>query len=77
MRVEGLPMVAAPAPEQNRILNALPADARERLFPHLRVGELLPGKVLYEPGELCVTFYEFANRRAVRPILADQFSTRI
>lgn len=45
-------MVAAPAPapEQNQILKALPADARERLYPHLRLIELPLGKVLYESG---------------------------
>jgi CRP-like cAMP-binding protein len=48
--VEGLPIVAAPAPERNQILNALPAEARERLFPHLRLVELPLGKVLYESG---------------------------
>ena len=43
-------MVAAPAPEQNHILNALPAESRRRLFPHLRLVELPLGKVLYESG---------------------------
>ena len=43
-------MVAAPAPEQNQILKALPPDERERLFPHLRLIELPLGKVLYESG---------------------------
>src|SRR5579872_6162544 len=43
-------MVAAPAPEQNQILKALPLDERERLFPHLRLIELPLGKVLYESG---------------------------
>jgi CRP-like cAMP-binding protein len=42
--------VAVAAPEQNRILNALPADARERLFSHLKLVELPLGKVLYESG---------------------------
>ena len=41
-------MVAAP--EQNHILNALPEDARARLFPHLKLVELPLGKVLYESG---------------------------
>lgn len=47
-------MVAAPAPapEQNQILNALPVDARERLFSHLKLVELPLGKVLYESGGL-------------------------
>lgn len=41
-------MVAAP--EQNHILNALPEEARARLFPHLKLVELPLGKVLYESG---------------------------
>src|SRR5208282_3142356 len=48
LRVEGLSMVAAP--EQNHILNALPVEARARLFPHLKLVELPLGKVLYESG---------------------------
>jgi len=43
-------MAAAPAPEQNHFLNALPADERKRFFPHLRLVELPLGKVLYESG---------------------------
>ncbi len=39
-----------PKPEQNQILNALPADASARLFSHLRLVELPLGKVLYESG---------------------------
>jgi CRP-like cAMP-binding protein len=42
----------AAVPEQNYILNSLPADARERLFPYLRLVELPLGKVLYESGGL-------------------------
>ncbi len=43
-------MAAAPSPEQNHILNALPVDARERLFSHLKLVELPLGYVLYESG---------------------------
>ncbi len=43
-------MAATPAPEQNQILNALPADARRRLFSYLKLVELPLGKVLYESG---------------------------
>jgi CRP-like cAMP-binding protein len=43
-------MVAAPAPEQNQILNALPAEPRARIFPYLKLVELPLGKVLYESG---------------------------
>jgi CRP-like cAMP-binding protein len=45
-------MAAVPAPEQNHILNSLPADERGRLFRHLKLVELPLGKVLYESGGL-------------------------
>lgn len=38
-------------PEQNRLLAALPPDARNRLFPHLELVELPLGKVLFESGD--------------------------
>jgi CRP-like cAMP-binding protein len=39
------------SPLDNQILNALPADERERLFPHLQVVPMPLGMVLYESGE--------------------------
>jgi hypothetical protein len=51
-RAKGLRMVRAPAPKRNHILNALPGEERERLFPHLRLVEVPLGKVLYESGGL-------------------------
>jgi CRP-like cAMP-binding protein len=39
------------APGQNQILNALPAAAQERLFPHLALVEMPLGKALYESGD--------------------------
>jgi CRP-like cAMP-binding protein len=50
-------MAAAPRPEQNQILNALPVDARERVFSHLKLVELPLGKVLYESGGLLRHIY--------------------
>jgi CRP-like cAMP-binding protein len=46
------------SPEQNRLLAALPDDARKRLFPHLELVHLSLGKVLYESGDTqrCVYF---------------------
>jgi CRP-like cAMP-binding protein len=44
-------MVTSPAPDQNHLLAALPAEARLRLFPHLQLAEMPLGKVLYESGE--------------------------
>jgi CRP-like cAMP-binding protein len=38
------------APGQNHILDALPAEERERLFPHLALVEMPLGMVLYEAG---------------------------
>src|SRR5689334_22666808 len=40
-----------PAPTQNHLLAALPAEVRERLFPHLEEIALPLGKVLYESGD--------------------------
>jgi CRP-like cAMP-binding protein len=37
-------------PQQNHILAALPADARERLYPHLELVTMPLGDVLYESG---------------------------
>jgi CRP-like cAMP-binding protein len=40
-----------PDPRENHILDALPAEERERLFPHLTLVEMPLGMVLYEAGE--------------------------
>jgi CRP-like cAMP-binding protein len=40
-----------PTPQQNHILDALPAAERGRLFPHLKLVELPLGAVLYESGD--------------------------
>jgi CRP-like cAMP-binding protein len=39
-----------PSPEQNHLLEALPPDVQERVFPHLKLVELPLAKVLYQPG---------------------------
>jgi len=41
---------AEPSLTQNKLLNAFPPDARERLFPHMKLMDLPLGKVLYESG---------------------------
>lgn len=41
-----------PSPTDNQVLRALPAEALERLLPHLRVVPLALGEVLYESGDL-------------------------
>ena len=38
-------------PRENHILDALPTEERERLFPHLKLVEMPLGKVLYESGD--------------------------
>jgi CRP-like cAMP-binding protein len=43
--------VPSPSPQQNHILEALPAAERERLFPHLTLVALPLGSVLYEAGD--------------------------
>jgi len=44
--------VTAPQnPEQNHLLAALPAEVRDRIFPHLQRVPLPLGKVLYESGD--------------------------
>jgi CRP-like cAMP-binding protein len=37
-------------PKQNRLLDALPAAERERVYPHLELVAMPLGKVVYEPG---------------------------
>ncbi len=51
------PMPDVQDPENNRLLAALPAEERERLYSHLELTELPLGKVLYEPGDLLQHVY--------------------
>lgn len=44
-------------PPQNHILSALPAEERERLFPHLERVRLPLGTVLYEAGDMLRHMY--------------------
>ncbi len=44
-------MSETPAPHQNHLLAALPAEVRDRVFPHLQLVPLPLGKVLYESGD--------------------------
>src|SRR6476659_7179095 len=45
-------MSDVPTPQQNHLLAALPAEVRDRLFPHLERVTLALGKVLYESGDV-------------------------
>jgi CRP-like cAMP-binding protein len=44
-------MTFAHLPQQNHLFRALPAEARERVFPRLELVELPLGHVLYESGD--------------------------
>ncbi|MGK2912928.1 MAG: Crp/Fnr family transcriptional regulator [Porticoccaceae bacterium] len=44
-------MPDTPAPQQNHLLAALPADIQQRLFPHLELVTLALGYILYESGD--------------------------
>jgi len=44
-------MAGSPAPQQNHLLAALPAEVKLRLYPHLELVPLALGKVLYESGD--------------------------
>jgi CRP-like cAMP-binding protein len=44
-------------PRENHILDALPAEERERLFPHVTLVEMPLGRVLYEAGETLSHIY--------------------
>jgi CRP-like cAMP-binding protein len=44
-------MSDAHAPKQNHLLDALPPDVYERMFPHFELAKMPLGKVLYESGE--------------------------
>ena len=58
MQASGMPlncnttMAAKHSPAQNHLLNALPTDVQQRLFPHLDLVEMPLGKVLYESGDV-------------------------
>lgn len=44
------PVLERHDPRENHILDALPAEERERLFPHMTLVEMPLGRVLYEAG---------------------------
>jgi CRP-like cAMP-binding protein len=44
-------MSNTPAPQQNHLLAALPAEVQNRLLPYLELVPMSPGKVLYESGD--------------------------
>jgi hypothetical protein len=44
-------MIAIMTPNQNLLLNALPAKITERMYPHLELISMKLGDVVYESGE--------------------------
>ena len=40
-----------PAPQQNRLLSALPKEVQERVYPNLELVPMALGMVLYESGD--------------------------
>jgi CRP-like cAMP-binding protein len=44
-------------PQKNHLLNGLSPAARERLYPHLELVEMLLGRVLYESGDTLLHVY--------------------
>lgn len=50
-------MSSTSRPQQNHLLAALPADARQRLFPYLKLVRLPLGKALYESGDILREVY--------------------
>jgi len=65
-------------PQQNHILDALPAAERERLFPHLRLVSLPLGLVLYEAGDaLRHIYFPTDSIVSLLYVLEDGFSAEI
>jgi CRP-like cAMP-binding protein len=70
--------MSAPDPGSNQILDALPADERARLFPHLQPVELSLGMSLYESGDAQRHIYFPTNSIvSLLYVLADGASAEI
>lgn len=65
-------------PRANQILDALPADERDRLFPHLKLIEMPLGMVLYESGdELHHIYFPIDSIVSLLYVLEDGASAEI
>ena len=65
-------------PQQNRLLGALSAEERDRLYPHLRLVPLPLGKVLYESGDVMRHVYFPTNSIvSLLYVLADGASAEL
>jgi CRP-like cAMP-binding protein len=71
-------MTDAKNPHQNHLLNALPADVYERLFPHLELVQMPLGNVLYESGgELHYAYFPTTCIVSLLYVLEDGASAEI
>jgi CRP-like cAMP-binding protein len=65
-------------PQQNHILDALPPEERERVFPHLKLVTMPLGAVLYEPGDaLRHIYFPTDSIVSLLYVLEDGSSTEI
>jgi CRP-like cAMP-binding protein len=65
-------------PRANQILDALPGDERDRLFPHLKLIEMPLGMVLYESGdELHHIYFPIDSIVSLLYVLEDGASAEI
>jgi len=51
------PTGATPTLQQNHLLDAMPRETQDRLFPHMKLVDLPLGKVLYESGDALHNVY--------------------
>jgi CRP-like cAMP-binding protein len=51
------PSAATPTLQQNHLLDAMPRETQDRLFPHMKLVDLPLGKVLYESGDALHNVY--------------------
>ncbi len=72
------PNLSPPGAEQNSLLNALPEDVRERLFPHLESVQMPLGEVLYESGsELHYVYFPTTSIVSLLYVMEDGASAEI
>jgi hypothetical protein len=78
LRDSRAPMSASHNPQQNRLLAALPAAERERLWPHLQLIPMPLGEVLYESGDvLRYVYFPIDSIVSLLYVLADGASAEI
>jgi len=71
-------MLGPHSPRQNHLLAALPALERERLYPHLELGPLPLGQVLYESGDQPHhVYFPIASIVSLLHVMADDASAEL